>query len=89
MSKTDSAETLVTRSDHGSVAILTTNNPPVNATSTAVRSQLKQAVEVADADPAVEAIVIACAGRTFLPAPMCANLASRRKSPFCLNYARQ
>lgn len=65
MSKTDSAEALVTRSDNGSVAILTTDNPPVNATSTAVRSQLKQAVEAADADSTVEAIVIACAGRTF------------------------
>jgi 3-hydroxyacyl-CoA dehydrogenase len=59
------AEAVVTRSDDNGVAILTTNNPPVNATSTAVRSALKQAVETADADPSIEAIVIACAGRTF------------------------
>ncbi|MCC2096561.1 MAG: enoyl-CoA hydratase/isomerase family protein [Hyphomicrobiales bacterium] len=65
MSSTQNANAVVTRKDDGSIAILTTDNPPVNATSLAVRSGLKQAVEAADADPAIEAVVIACAGRTF------------------------
>ncbi len=65
MSSHEDAQTFVTRSDDGPIAILTTDHPPVNATSTAVRSQLKSAVEQADADPAIKTIVIACAGRTF------------------------
>lgn len=55
----------VSRSDDNGVAVLTTDNPPVNATSQAVRENLKRAVEEADADPSIGAIVITCAGRTF------------------------
>ncbi len=55
----------VSRKDDGSVAVLTTDNPPVNATSQAVRDGLKRAIETADADPSIDAVVIACAGRTF------------------------
>ena len=49
----------------GAVAILTLNNPPVNAISQAVRAALVEGVNRADADSGVEALVIACAGRTF------------------------
>ena len=55
----------VSRRDDDGVAILTTDNPPVNATSLAVRDGLKRAVQEADADASIGAIVIACAGRTF------------------------
>lgn len=65
MSSTDNANPVITRRDDGAIAILTADNPPVNATSLAVRSGLKAAVETADADNAIGAIVIACAGRTF------------------------
>lgn len=51
--------------DHG-VAIVTINNPPVNATSTAVRKGLLDAVETTEANPAVEAVVLICTGRTFI-----------------------
>lgn len=51
---------------HDGIAVITINNPPVNATSQAVRAGLKSAVEEANADPAIRAIVIACAGRTFV-----------------------
>ncbi len=50
----------------GEVAIVTINSPPVNALSQGVREGLKLGVEKAEADPAVAATVILCAGRTFI-----------------------
>ena len=50
----------------GRVAVLTVNNPPVNALSQHVRQGLRDGVRQAIADPAAEAIVIVCAGRTFI-----------------------
>jgi 3-hydroxyacyl-CoA dehydrogenase len=51
---------------HGDVAVVTVNNPPVNALSQALRQGLWDAVEALDADPAVSAVVLSCAGRTFI-----------------------
>ena len=48
------------------VAVLTLNNPPVNALSQGVRQGLKEGVEKALDDVAVEAILIFCEGRTFI-----------------------
>ncbi|HUE80274.1 MAG TPA: 3-hydroxyacyl-CoA dehydrogenase NAD-binding domain-containing protein [Sphingomicrobium sp.] len=50
---------------HGDVLIVTSNNPPVNALSAAVRQGLVAAIEEAEADDAVKAVVIACDGQTF------------------------
>jgi 3-hydroxyacyl-CoA dehydrogenase len=50
----------------GRVAVLTVNNPPVNALSQHVRQGLRDGVIQAVADPGVAAIVIVCAGRTFI-----------------------
>jgi 3-hydroxyacyl-CoA dehydrogenase len=47
------------------VALIVIDNPPVNATSRAVRAGLLSAVESAEAEPAAVAIVITGAGRTF------------------------
>jgi 3-hydroxyacyl-CoA dehydrogenase len=47
------------------VAVITVNNPPVNALGHVVREGLMEAVSQAVADADVEAIVLACAGRTF------------------------
>ena len=49
----------------GRVAVVTVNNPPVNALSHHVRQGLRDAIAQAG-DSAVAAIVIACAGRTFI-----------------------
>ena len=49
----------------GQVAVLTADNPPVNALGQAVRAGLVEGVARAGADPDVKAIVILCAGRTF------------------------
>ncbi|OLB03777.1 MAG: 3-hydroxyacyl-CoA dehydrogenase [Candidatus Rokubacteria bacterium 13_2_20CM_69_15_1] len=50
----------------GRVAVLTVNNPPVNALSQHVRQGLRDGVNQATADATVGAIVITCAGRTFV-----------------------
>ncbi len=50
----------------GRVAVLTVNNPPVNALSQHVRQGLNDGIQQAIANPEVSAIVIVCAGRTFI-----------------------
>jgi 3-hydroxyacyl-CoA dehydrogenase len=50
----------------GEIAILTVDNPPVNALSHAVREGLQTGVRQAGGDPAVKAVVLICAGRTFI-----------------------
>jgi 3-hydroxyacyl-CoA dehydrogenase len=50
---------------HGDVLIVLSNNPPVNALSTAVRQGLVDAIAEAEADDSVTALVIACEGQTF------------------------
>jgi 3-hydroxyacyl-CoA dehydrogenase len=50
----------------GAIAILTIDNPPVNATSHRVREGLVQALDQALADSAVNALVLICDGRTFV-----------------------
>ena len=50
----------------GRVAVLTVNNPPVNALSQHVRQGLHDGVKQALADSAVSAILIVCGGRTFI-----------------------
>ena len=48
------------------VALIEIDNPPVNATSQAVRAGLLVAIHEVDRNPQIEAVVIACAGRTFV-----------------------
>jgi len=50
----------------GRVAVLTVNNPPVNALSQHVRQGLHEGLKQAMSDSAAQAIVIVCAGRTFI-----------------------
>src|SRR5438874_12709310 len=50
---------------HGDVLIILSNNPPVNALGAAVRQGLVEAIEQAEADEGVNAVVIACEGQTF------------------------
>ena len=47
------------------VATVSIENPPVNALSWRVRSQLFEAVEGADSDPAVRVVILRGEGRTF------------------------
>jgi 3-hydroxyacyl-CoA dehydrogenase len=50
----------------GDIAVLTIDSPPVNALSEGVRNGLRDCARQAAADPAVKAIVLICAGRTFI-----------------------
>jgi len=55
----------ISTSKHGDVLIVLSNNPPVNALGHMVRQGLVAAIEEAEADDSVKAIVIACEGQTF------------------------
>ncbi len=50
---------------HGDLLIVLSNNPPVNALGAAVRQGLVAAIEEAEADDSIKAVVIACEGQTF------------------------
>ncbi len=50
---------------HHDVLVVTSNNPPVNALGAAVRQGLVAAIEQAEADDSVKAVVIRCEGQTF------------------------
>ncbi len=50
----------------GTTAVITLNNPPVNALSEAMREGLIAALRAAEADSAVQATLLICAGRTFI-----------------------
>ncbi|MFM0199887.1 3-hydroxyacyl-CoA dehydrogenase NAD-binding domain-containing protein [Paraburkholderia fungorum] len=65
MTQNPSAD-VVTRELRGKVLLVTIDHPSVNALSADVRRGLLAAVETADADPAVEAVLIVGAGRNFI-----------------------
>ena len=48
------------------VALITLDNPPVNALSASLRQGLQAELEQAFSDKAVRAIILLCAGRTFI-----------------------
>ncbi len=56
----------VTLRRDGGVAIIVVDNPPVNALRREVREGLTRLIAEARDDASVEAVVIACAGRTFI-----------------------
>ena len=49
----------------GAIALVTVNNPPVNALGVAVRQGLLHALHAAEADAEVRAVALVCAGNTF------------------------
>jgi 3-hydroxyacyl-CoA dehydrogenase len=57
---------LVNSTTQNDIAVITIDNPPVNALSQDVADSLDAAVAQAQRNPAVRGIVIACAGRTFV-----------------------
>lgn len=50
----------------GDIAFVTVDNPPVNALSQALRQALWDAAEALDGDASIRAVVLLCAGRTFI-----------------------
>ena len=57
---------VVTLERKGAIAVVTVNNPPVNALGIAVREGLQNSFKAAEADPDVKAIVLVCEGSTFI-----------------------
>ena len=57
---------LVSMRTDGDVAVITIDNPPVNAMKYEVRVGLLDLVSRAIGDAAISAIVVTCAGRTFV-----------------------
>jgi 3-hydroxyacyl-CoA dehydrogenase len=57
---------VVNVSMQGEVAVVTVDSPPVNTLSREVRAGLKAAFESLRGRPDVKAVVLACAGKTFL-----------------------
>jgi 3-hydroxyacyl-CoA dehydrogenase len=66
----------------GEVGIVAIDSPPVNALSRDVREGLKLGVEKAEADPAVKATVIICAGRTFIAGADITEFGKPHAAPF-------
>ncbi|WP_127599433.1 3-hydroxyacyl-CoA dehydrogenase NAD-binding domain-containing protein [Nitratireductor alexandrii] len=56
----------VTVTRDGDIAIVTLDNPPVNALSLHLRKPLHEALEALRDDDGVRGLVLACAGRTFV-----------------------
>ncbi|HUE13809.1 MAG TPA: enoyl-CoA hydratase/isomerase family protein, partial [Planctomycetaceae bacterium] len=57
---------LVTLSKDGDVAVVTVNNPPVNALSPGVPEGILKHIQSAAGDPSVKAIVLIGGGKTFI-----------------------
>jgi len=53
-------------SRQGAIALITVDNPPVNALGHALRAALLDAFRQAEGDDRVQAVVLSCAGRTFI-----------------------
>lgn len=56
----------VTTEKHGDILVVLVNNPPVNALSWHVRQGIKDGMDAAMADDSVKAVVLRCAGQTFI-----------------------
>ena len=57
---------MITLTNHGATAVITIDNPPVNALSPGVPEGLATSLATAIADPAITAIVLIGGGRTFV-----------------------
>ncbi|MCJ9430152.1 enoyl-CoA hydratase/isomerase family protein [Kordiimonas sp. A6E486] len=79
----------VTREMRGAVALITVDNPPVNALSHSVRQGLKTQMEELAADDSVKAIVVACAGRTFIAGADIREFGQAPKEPGLIEVVNQ
>ena len=71
----------VTTSTEERIGLILVDNPPVNALSNAVRRGIIDALAVHEADPAVEAILLLCAGRTFIAGADITEFGKPRQPP--------
>ena len=73
--------TTVSKEIRGEIAIITVDNPPVNALSHSVRQGLSDHLTDLATNDSVKAIVIACAGRTFIAGADIREFGSPPKAP--------
>ena len=59
-------ETPVSMEQHGQIAVITIDNPPVNALSQAVRQGVLDSIATTNADTKTQGIIAHCAGMTFV-----------------------
>ena len=76
------SQTPVSLTRVGAVAVISVDNPPVNALSRAVRTGLLDAIRAVQADPELAAAVIRCAGRTFIAGADITEFARPAEAPF-------
>lgn len=72
----------VTLDVRGRIAVITIDNPPVNAFSHLVRKGLHETVAAAMGDDAVAVVLIRCAGRTFVAGADISEFGQPRKDPW-------
>jgi 3-hydroxyacyl-CoA dehydrogenase len=72
----------VTLSRQGHIAVATVDNPPVNALSHAVRAGLAEVIAAAEADSDIKALILICAGRTFIAGADIREFGGPMREPF-------
>src|SRR4051812_27335456 len=71
----------VTLSSRDGVGVITVDNPPVNALSPGVPEGILTALETAERDTSVRAIILICAGRTFISGADIKELEEAARNP--------
>jgi 3-hydroxyacyl-CoA dehydrogenase len=66
----------------GAVAVVTIDNPPVNALSTSVRTGLMDAIKTVNADASISAAVLTATGRTFIAGADIGEMERPLEAPF-------
>ena len=67
---------------HGQVGVILVDNPPVNAIGHGVRLHIIESLKRAAADDEISAVVIACAGRTFMAGADIAEFKTGQTPPY-------
>ncbi|HEY4548484.1 MAG TPA: 3-hydroxyacyl-CoA dehydrogenase NAD-binding domain-containing protein [Pedomonas sp.] len=67
---------------HGKVGVILVGNPPVNAIGHSVRLHIVDSLKTAAADEDIQAVVVACAGRTFMAGADIAEFKTGQKPPY-------
>ena len=70
----------------GEIAVITINNPPVNALGAGVTEGIIEGVDRAGADPAVQAVVLIGAGRSFIAGADIRRFGAKRETPVRRSY---
>ena len=65
----------------GETAVISIDNPPVNAISHAVRAGLVECIEEVDRDPKIKAVLIICEGKTFFSGADISEFETGMKAP--------